>query len=100
MATAGKAPAAAMPPAPPPPPPVPMSGVNAPRKAIAPQLSETPKGADPQRELAQRQSAAMQKHAPNQQATLDANAREVAPTPKDAVPPAAEAASGSPPPKP
>lgn len=79
-------PAAATPPALPTPPPVPMSGITPARKAIAPTLTETPKGSDPVKELAQRQREAIAKHTGQaQKAQDDAAGEDAAPPPKAKV---------------
>lgn len=88
---APQAKAAASPPPLPPPPPVPVSGITPARKAIAPTLTDEPKGNNPQRELAERQRAAMAKHTGETQAARDAAAGEdAAPPPKASTPTTAQ----------
>lgn len=94
MSKQGGAPAAAAPAAAAPPPPAPqtpVSGIQPPRRAIAPQLGDEPKGINPVKELEQRQRAAIAKHAQGQQAAEDAGAREGAAPPPKAKPVAASA---------
>jgi hypothetical protein len=82
---------AAMPPPLPPPPAQPVSGITPQRKAIAPTLTDAPKGADPVKELAARQKAAIAARDGSDVKAQEAEAREGAPTP----PKAKTTASGS-----
>jgi hypothetical protein len=60
-----------------------VSGITPARKAIAPTLTEEPKGADPQKEFLQRQREAIAKATGNEQKEQDAAAGEdAAPPPK------------------
>lgn len=77
------------------PPPVPVSGISPARRAIAPQLTEEPKGVNPARELAQRQKDAMARFEGDKLKANDAEAGEDA-----ATPPKAPAATATPVPKP
>lgn len=82
MATAPKASPAAPPPLPAPP-PVPVSGITPARKAIAPTLTEEPKGQSPEKAFAERQRAAIAKATGQSQKAEDAAAGEdAAPPPK------------------
>lgn len=81
MATPAGKPAAASPPPLPEPPASPVSGIQAQRKAIAPQLTETPKGESPEKAFAERQKAAIAKATGEAQKAQDEDAGEDAPTP-------------------
>lgn len=95
MSKQGGAPAAAAAPAASPPAQTVVSGIQPPRRAIAPQLSEEPKGVNPVKELQQRQDAAMRKFATGQQQAEDAGAREGAPPPPKEATRSAAAATGN-----
>lgn len=96
MATAPKAAAPATMPAPlSAPPSVPMSGVAAPRVAIAPSLTEAPKGQSPEKAFADRSRAAIAKATGQSQKDQDAAAGEDAATPPKPKAPTTAAASTS-----
>lgn len=90
MAAAQK-PGGAIPPSPPPPPPVPVSGITPARKAIAPSLTEEPKGLRPEQAFADRQKAAIAKATGEGQKQQDAAAGEDAAPPPKAKPAATAA---------